>query len=252
MSARHYHKRYHSDALAGFMSLNLEERGAYQTLLDMIYDRGGPIQDNERLIAGYMGCTVRKWRSLRDDLIAKGKIQLTDNGEITNLRAEKEIENQLKTSRKHAENGSNGGRVRAEKSEKPNKNNQGAQAGLKPEASHTRYQIPERIEDKSESRTARAPEPPSEFELRCRAVAEIIGLTRPIGPADRDVMRGWLDAGFNFDWHIVEGAKAIAAREHGRGNAITGFKYLDGGVRDYHEAWLRESEHLKSIARRTH
>ncbi|MDR7257809.1 hypothetical protein J2X47_001989 [Sphingomonas sp. BE270] len=83
MSARPYHKRYHSDALAGFMSLTLEERGAYQTVLDLIYDRGGPIADNERLLAGYMGCSVRKWRALRDELIAKRKISVNEGGLIT-------------------------------------------------------------------------------------------------------------------------------------------------------------------------
>ena len=48
MSALPYHKRYHSDALAGMMPLTLEERGAYNTLLDMIYDRGGPLIDKHR------------------------------------------------------------------------------------------------------------------------------------------------------------------------------------------------------------
>lgn len=245
MGAQHYHKRYHSDALAGFMSLTLEERGAYQTLLDLIYDRGGPIQDNERLLAGYMGCSVRKWRALRDDLIAKGKIRLTDAGEITNSRAEKEIENQLKTSRKHAENGSNGGRKNAETVKKSNENSGGEQAGLKPGSSHTRYQIPDKLEERGRAREVG---PPSLFEQQCRTVAEIIRLTRPIGPADRDVMRAWLADGLHFDWHIVEGAKAVAARELGRGRCVNGFRYLDGGVRDYHADWVRDDNRLRAIA----
>jgi uncharacterized protein YdaU (DUF1376 family) len=87
------------------MALTLEERGAYQTLLDLMYDRGGPIADNERLLAGYMGVSLRKWKSLRDDLIGKGKIHLTDEGLLSNSRVEKELENDVKTSRKHAENG---------------------------------------------------------------------------------------------------------------------------------------------------
>lgn len=76
MSASHWHKRYHSDALTGFMSLTLEERGAYQTVLDMIYDRGGPIVDNDRLLAGYMGVSVRKWLAIKSVLIAKQKIEI--------------------------------------------------------------------------------------------------------------------------------------------------------------------------------
>ncbi|WP_395326915.1 HNH endonuclease [Novosphingobium sp. BL-8H] len=83
MSARPYHKRYHSDALAGCMALTLEERGAYQTLQDLMYDRQGPILDAERLLAGYMGVSIRKWRSLRETLLAKGKIFLTEDGRVS-------------------------------------------------------------------------------------------------------------------------------------------------------------------------
>lgn len=142
MSALPYHKRFHGDALTGFMALTLEERGAYQTLLDLIYDRGGPILDNERLIAGYMGCSVRKWRAIRDELIAKRKIRINRDGLITNDRAEKELENSAKTSRKLSESGSKGGRNRAENEKKPNENNEIEQAS--PEAGSSAAQaIPE-------------------------------------------------------------------------------------------------------------
>lgn len=129
MSGNPWHRRYHSDALAGMLSLTLEERGAYQTVLDLIYDRGGPIVDNERLLAGYMGCSIRKWRSLRESLIAKGKLTSID-GHLSNSRAEKEIENDAKTRRKHAENGLKGGRKKAENGKKHNNNNESDLGGL--------------------------------------------------------------------------------------------------------------------------
>lgn len=129
MSANPWHRRYHSDALAGMLSLTLEERGAYQTVLDLIYDRQGPIMDNERLLAGYMGCSIRKWRSLREALIAQGKLAAVD-GHLTNSRAEKEIENDAKTRRKLAENGSKGGYKKAENAEKANEINEGNLAEL--------------------------------------------------------------------------------------------------------------------------
>lgn len=130
MSARPFHKRYHSDALAGFMALSLEERGAYQTLLDLMYDRGGPIADNARLLAGYMGVSLRKWKSLREDLIAKGKIHLTDDGRLSNSRVEKELENDAKASRKHAENGLKGALKKYEMPKKLNENSEGDLARL--------------------------------------------------------------------------------------------------------------------------
>ena len=163
MSALPYHKRYHSDALAGFMGLTLEERGCYQTLLDMMYDRGGPLIDNERLLAGYMGCSIRKWRSLREILIDKRKIRINSAGLITNGRTEKEIENASKTHRKRVEWGSKGGRTRAENEKNPNENNDGGQGNLEatssdPQAILDHYQKPDTI-DKSMDGKPSANEP---------------------------------------------------------------------------------------------
>lgn len=105
MSLRPWHKRYHSDALSGFIVLSLEERGAYQTLLDLIYDRGGPMPDNDAVLARYMGVTIRHWRKLRDSLIKNGKIEVDADGNLTNRRAIEEIENGKKTSEIRSKNG---------------------------------------------------------------------------------------------------------------------------------------------------
>lgn len=287
VSARPYHKRYHSDALSGFMPLTLEERGAYQTLLDMMYDRGGPLLDNERLLAGYMNCSIRKWRALRESLIAHGKIRINSDGQITNDRAEKEIENALKTSREFAENGSSGGRKSAENRKKGNKINEGDQASLKPPSSHTRSHSPD-ISNKPIPITPRASrsvpseagdlefstrlpypktnttvppdraqsrpvpsgqQPPSEFEQQCRLLAQTINLTRPVAAPDRQVLRQWLDEGFDFKFHVIEGAKSVVARAEARGSAIHSFKYLDAGIREYRTAWLAEREGYRAGAR---
>ena len=135
MSARPYHKRYHSDALSGFMALTLEERGAYQTLLDMMYDRQGPILDNERLLAGYMQTSIRKWRLLRASLIEKGKIYSPEDGLLFNFRVKKELENDAKTARKLSENGSKGGRKKVENEKEDNENNGAKLAKPKPPSS---------------------------------------------------------------------------------------------------------------------
>ena len=99
-----YHRRYHQDALQGYRRLTLEERGAYTTILDLIYDEGGPIEMNDRWLAGELNCSVRKARSVIDALIAARKIYLTGAGKISNHRAESELENALKISRKCSEN----------------------------------------------------------------------------------------------------------------------------------------------------
>lgn len=157
MSVLPYHKRYHSDALAGMMPLTLEERGAYNTLLDLIYDRGGPLIDNERLLAGYMNCSIRKWRQLRSILLEKGKIVVDRDGLISNRRAKKEIENTSKTHRKLIEAGAKGGRTRAENERKSNDNSENDQASLEPALSDPQAILEARNQSSVDKSTAGKP-----------------------------------------------------------------------------------------------
>lgn len=101
-----YHRRYHGDALTGYRKLDLEERGAYTTILDLIYDAGGPIENNERWLAGELNCSLRKSRAILSRLLSLQKIFITVDGKISNHRCEQELDYALKTSRKQAENGS--------------------------------------------------------------------------------------------------------------------------------------------------
>lgn len=153
MSDTPWHKRYHSDALSGFQGLSLELRGAYQTILDLLYDRGEPLVDNERLLAGYMGVSLRKYRAVRDQLLAAGKIHRLPNGRLSNSRFDKEREKTLKTSRKQAENGSRGGTKKSENQKKANKNNSAAQPTLEPNPSlpEARSQKPDNNKPKPEA-----------------------------------------------------------------------------------------------------
>lgn len=178
MSAQPYHKRYHGDALTGFMALTLEERGAYQTILDLIYDRGGALPDNPRLLAGYMGCSLRKWTALRSILLTKGKIYLLADGSISNKRAEKEIENYAKTSRKLAENGAKGGRNKRESQEKGNENSENENQGLKPGSS-----LPEARSQKEGSVAEATGVPPPD---QVKAVFELgVSILMAAGSTDR-------------------------------------------------------------------
>lgn len=121
--------------------LSLEERGAFQTLLDLMYDRGGPMPDNDGLLARYMGVSIRKWKSLRESLIGLGKIR-EEGGFLVNDRAISEIENAAKTSRKLSENGAKGGRKKHENAKKDNENSESDENWLekKPSISEARSQ----------------------------------------------------------------------------------------------------------------
>jgi uncharacterized protein YdaU (DUF1376 family) len=129
MSDLPWHKHYHADALNGMASLPVDLRGVYYTILDLIYDRRGPLAESDSMMAARMCCSVRKWVSYRDALLRMGKIEMDAQGRIINKRAE----NELKTSRKLAENGAKGGRARAENAKEHNKINGDGEKGLKPD-----------------------------------------------------------------------------------------------------------------------
>lgn len=145
MSKKPWYRRYGADFVHGCLGLTLEEKGAYSLCLDLIYDRRGPIPDDPRWLAGVCGVSLRKWKSLRQSLIEAGKIY-EKHGHLSNLRAEREIENASKESRKHAENGAKGGQKRAQNASRSKQINALAQAGLEPRA---RLQNPEAKESLS-------------------------------------------------------------------------------------------------------
>jgi uncharacterized protein YdaU (DUF1376 family) len=133
MSTFGWHPRSHRDALEGMRKLTLEERGAYNTLLDLIYERGAPVPDDARWLSGWMNCSLRKWASLREGLIESGKIYAINvNAEpcLMNVRAALEIENQTKLTRNLSESGAKGGRKRAENASGININSNLEQAPL--------------------------------------------------------------------------------------------------------------------------
>lgn len=117
MSGLEWYPRNSRKALNGMQGLSLELRGAYNTLIDLIYDRGEAVPDDDRWLAGQMGVSVRKWKQLRADLLAAGRIiarQTRKGPVLSDELAEKEIENQASRRRANAESGAKGGRKSAE------------------------------------------------------------------------------------------------------------------------------------------
>jgi uncharacterized protein YdaU (DUF1376 family) len=85
-----WHKRDHNAALRGMMALTLEERGAYTTLLDLIYAHDGEIADNETEIVAWLRVDLRRWRRIRAMLLSVGKLYVRD-GYLRNERADDEV-----------------------------------------------------------------------------------------------------------------------------------------------------------------
>jgi len=115
-----WYARYPQDFIMGTIGMDLETRGAYSLILDLIYDRDGRVPDEPRWIAGVLNVSVRKWNTIRQTLLDEDKISV-ENGYITNFRADYEIEKSRKLAEKRAENGAKGGNKTAEKTRKPQK-----------------------------------------------------------------------------------------------------------------------------------
>jgi len=217
-----WYKRYGADFVAATMALTLEQKGAYSLCLDLIYDRGGPIPDDARWLAGVCGVSLRKWTSLRAALIAAGKLNAAD-GKLMNDRAERMIAAANEASRGHAENGAKGGQKRAENLSKTVRN----EAENEPEhkqnndldlarLNHTRSQS---IESSSRAR-----------ELPLDRLCRIMGLDQSKLPAGFQrfgaAYAGWLERECDPERHIWPTIERLAAR----GNAITTPKYFERAI----------------------
>lgn len=89
-----WYKRDPDAALAGMAELSLEERGAYNTVLDLIYSREGNLPDDDRFIAGWLRCDVRVWKRIRQRLVDLEKLYL-HAGILRNARADATIDEAL-------------------------------------------------------------------------------------------------------------------------------------------------------------
>lgn len=119
MNGLPYYKAYPRDFIEGTIGMSFELKGAYRLILDLIYMQGGELPDDARYISGLLGCSIRKWKSLREELISCGKIQII--GEfISNYRAVSELETLTKLQHKQAENRSRPNKNKKLPTPKPN------------------------------------------------------------------------------------------------------------------------------------
>ncbi len=154
-----YYKRYPRDFIEGTIGLDLELKGAYAILLDLIYMQGGQLPDDERYISGLLGCKPNRWKKIRDELIALGKIEEID-GKISNSRALLEL-NQIKS---YVEAQRNNGR-------QSNKNKQIEEAAENNRLSHPEPE-PEPEEKKKPAASKKGTRIPEDFEPDLQAAVD--------------------------------------------------------------------------------
>jgi uncharacterized protein YdaU (DUF1376 family) len=92
MGRLRWYKRDPRAALTGMRKLTLEERGAYNTILELIYINDGALEDDSRVICGELCCNARRWRRLKARLLELGKIYV-HAGTLRNERADDEVRN---------------------------------------------------------------------------------------------------------------------------------------------------------------
>lgn len=107
-----WYKRDPRAALTGMMELSLEERGAYNTVIDLIYDRDGDLPDDDRFLAGWCSCDVRVWRRIKQKLIDTGKLYV-EGGKLRNRRADRGVDDALHRVASAADAGRASGRKRS-------------------------------------------------------------------------------------------------------------------------------------------
>jgi uncharacterized protein YdaU (DUF1376 family) len=137
-----YYKRFPRDFLDGTVGFTLEQKGAYSCVLDLIFMRGGNMPDDAGYVAGQLGCSVRKWNTIREFLIGRGKLTIK-NGIISNFRADDLLEETRKYREQKAENRS-----------VPNKNKEQEE---RPLTKRAEIQIPDTETTLSRVVTAQAP-----------------------------------------------------------------------------------------------
>lgn len=85
-------KFYPSDWLGGTRGMTASETGIYITLIAMMYERDGSVQDDTARLARICGSSPAAFKKALDVLIDEGKIQRAD-GLLTNERVSRELKN---------------------------------------------------------------------------------------------------------------------------------------------------------------
>jgi uncharacterized protein YdaU (DUF1376 family) len=84
-----WYKRYPADFREGTRKLSFEERGFYGDVLDLIYESGNALVDDDADNAHHLRADLRTYRRLKARLVELGKLYLAD-GMVRNGRADAE------------------------------------------------------------------------------------------------------------------------------------------------------------------
>jgi uncharacterized protein YdaU (DUF1376 family) len=220
MGKMHWYKRDPNAALGGMMGLTLEERGAYNTVLDLIYSRDDNLPDDDHFIAGWCQVDVRTWKRIKAKLIEKGKLERS-GGLLRNFRATSEIHRRVEIIQLRQDAGREGG---LKSGAVRNKNNGLAEANgeafaeANDEAKSNRYK---KEEIRKERKSARDPSPFEEWEQKLLAVEGVQGSGLAI--SSMHPITALQQEGYSLTGEIIPLLKAdiAAAQAKGRLNRLS-------------------------------
>lgn len=148
-------KFFPNDWLTGTQDLTAEERGVYITLVALMYDREGPIYDNDQRYSRRCGVSTRKYRTIKNTLIKEGKIETEkgpDGTYLTNLRVKKELNFRQTIKEQNSIAGKLSADAKKKKQKKPNKNNAHDEATVETEGATMRGRNQNHIDKKDKKR----------------------------------------------------------------------------------------------------
>ncbi len=88
--AMKFYKRDPDRALNGMNELTLKQRGAYNSIIDLLYARDGDVPDDDMRVARMIAVHWREWKAVKLELIALGKIW-SEGGKIRARRVQETI-----------------------------------------------------------------------------------------------------------------------------------------------------------------
>ena len=78
-----FYSRFPDNFMSGTAELTLEQIGAYTLLIDLLYSRDGIVPDNDVAVAHMIHRDPRTWRAMKKQLMAAGKVRITNEGLLT-------------------------------------------------------------------------------------------------------------------------------------------------------------------------
>lgn len=196
-------KCYPADWIEATRSLTPEQRGIYFDCLCLIYQFGKALPDDEKWMSHQLHISTRLWRTVRDALVAAGKLVKTAEG-YTNDRAELELESRAKQARTNSETAANRERAKRENKKKENEINETpARNGHHVHARQItdyRYKIDNTLTDRPEyvaERDGPTDRPPDELKsaFNGQTAAMLSDIARWMGPhGDERAARNWLSS----------------------------------------------------------